>query len=1154
MLRKPSSWVRTFLFGRLLPILAMLLLLGCSSGSDSAEPLAPSITTQPASTTVVLGAPASFSVMASGGGALSYQWQKDGAALGGQTSSTLRIPAASAQDAGSYAVTVTAVNRGREASTTSQPAQLHVNVPPVITLQPASAFADLYGTAVFAVEAAGNGTLGYQWQKDGVDLPGQTHAVLILHEVGVAQAGAYRVVVSNTLNGTVTRTTSQPAELVMLGVDDPVVVQQPANLIEPRGDTATFSVVAVGSGSIEVQWMKDGVPLDKWGPTLSIPSVTDADAGAYKARITNRLPWGTRTIVSMTAILTVHPGTGSFTMAPPIPAVLDLWKGSAGHLVVTIARTDSDLPLQFSLQGAPEGVTGSTEVPGHLDIAVVPIRVAATVLPGVYPLSIRATDGLTTRSQPLTLIVLGPSQPAAEATATGSFSIFDAPPTLVIPAGAPTGIRNRPALKLVLLRDRQTKSIDVSLLDPPAGISGSASFPFVSTRADYDIGLLPINVAASVVPKTYALTVQATDHTTTVTRGFVLTVQSQGEVPPMSGYMFRYQNYNLDGTLKDCPVEPAGETTFRGVNYLLHKLPSNRDSIKFNDKKYTVYSFVPEHMTIDHAYHNDPQNYFDQANMKAFGLKADIPQDTINGGKNSTLTLASGVLSGGWVYQAVNDQDTTGKSAFFIPNRPNTKDGEKNEWHHDGLTENVIWLADTCLNRTQDFAHMIQYGWSLKSPIAKDPVVWRNLKANGTDQWPYPEFWGYILKPGTSITNHFTQTVKGDYPVDDIDTKIHEVSTVATYKDPDGKTCPTDTYPFPSPVPWLKKGAFMQYLPAPGFRMNLLRAYTPAGSYTPLGNTSGLFIRGQKDVGSVEFPAVLDSTGKAVQPFPIVVQTWDDSQRFTVLNKFPEDSDDLVAAVITDYPGLEWYNLANVFLPGKAGVVTSQEHYTVDDNITPQNDRQSDMWLGFRGETVESVSQWDEGPGHLDLGGQANKPYMLGGSVSFNVAGKIFYSFRAEHSNSFIIIPRTANELDDKLYTITFFADLGDGKYLKMGSLSWEYKLWKVTTDVAGMEPKWAQAAATDKGLMVPKIDVNTAFPWKATAPNYRYEGDNGTVITFIQDMAKKWKNNSISWGLDGTGYANTLGGRVTRYKISAEMGKPELKILVVISDGKTPL
>lgn len=68
---------------------------------------APTITTQPTSETVALGASASFSVAASGDGTLSYQWYKGYTAISGATGASYTIASVTAEDAGSYDVVVT---------------------------------------------------------------------------------------------------------------------------------------------------------------------------------------------------------------------------------------------------------------------------------------------------------------------------------------------------------------------------------------------------------------------------------------------------------------------------------------------------------------------------------------------------------------------------------------------------------------------------------------------------------------------------------------------------------------------------------------------------------------------------------------------------------------------------------------------------------------------------------------------------------------------------------------------------------------------------------------------------------------------------------------------------------------------------------------
>lgn len=99
---------------------------------------APSISSQPASTTVSVGQPASFSVTASGTAPLSYQWQRNSANISGATSSTYTINSTTLSDSGAQFRCVVTNSFG---SVTSNQAQLTVvsNSPPSVTItQPAS--------------------------------------------------------------------------------------------------------------------------------------------------------------------------------------------------------------------------------------------------------------------------------------------------------------------------------------------------------------------------------------------------------------------------------------------------------------------------------------------------------------------------------------------------------------------------------------------------------------------------------------------------------------------------------------------------------------------------------------------------------------------------------------------------------------------------------------------------------------------------------------------------------------------------------------------------------------------------------------------------------------------------------------------------------
>ena len=70
--------------------------------------------------------------------------------------------------------------------------------PPTIAAAPQSQQTGAGGEVTLSVVAGGVGPFTYQWQKDGVAVPGATAASLALGAVGVGQAGSYTVVVGNS--------------------------------------------------------------------------------------------------------------------------------------------------------------------------------------------------------------------------------------------------------------------------------------------------------------------------------------------------------------------------------------------------------------------------------------------------------------------------------------------------------------------------------------------------------------------------------------------------------------------------------------------------------------------------------------------------------------------------------------------------------------------------------------------------------------------------------------------------------------------------------------------------------------------------------------------------------------------------------------------
>ena len=100
--------------------------------------VAPSITTQPASQTIVTGQTATFSVVATGTAPLTYQWSMNGTPIGGATSSSYTTPAETTSNSGAQFTVFVSNSVGN--TTSNPPATLTVNASPTpgIQVNPAS--------------------------------------------------------------------------------------------------------------------------------------------------------------------------------------------------------------------------------------------------------------------------------------------------------------------------------------------------------------------------------------------------------------------------------------------------------------------------------------------------------------------------------------------------------------------------------------------------------------------------------------------------------------------------------------------------------------------------------------------------------------------------------------------------------------------------------------------------------------------------------------------------------------------------------------------------------------------------------------------------------------------------------------------------------
>ncbi len=312
--------------------------------------VAPSVTSQPISQSILTGQTATFSVTASGTAPLSYQWKKNGVAITGATSASYTTPAETNSDSGAQFSAVVSNSAG---TATSNNAVLTVTTNPIgpsITTQPSNQtiFANL--TATFSVLANGTSPLSYQWRKNGVAIPGATSTSYTTPAETTSDSGSlFSVVVSNSVGSV----TSNNASLTVN--PDPVapsITSQPASQTITAGQTATFSVTASGTAPLSYQWQKNGAAIGgATSASYTTPAETMADNGAqFSVVVTNSA--GTAT--SNNAVLTVNAVAPSITAQPANRTI------TAGQTAAFSVTASGTAPLSYQWQKNGSAIGGAT--------------------------------------------------------------------------------------------------------------------------------------------------------------------------------------------------------------------------------------------------------------------------------------------------------------------------------------------------------------------------------------------------------------------------------------------------------------------------------------------------------------------------------------------------------------------------------------------------------------------------------------------------------------------------------------------------------------------------------------------------------------------------------------------------------------------------
>lgn len=265
----------------------------------------PTILRQPETQLISLGNTLTLYVIAYSSSPLFYKWKKNGIDIPGATSATYSIPSVTFADTGSYTVEVynglgSVLSAVAVVNVISTPVFInYVTIPATLDTVPI-----LNGSAFSITANVTGGALEYQWQKNGIDIPGATSATFAISSVVPGDSGSYRITYKNP---TIPIFTPAPSAITVQVINSPYIITQPTSIFVALGGSGTFTVDASGTSPLSYQWYKQGSGpiLGATSNSLTLSPVTPLDDGSYYVIITN--PYGSVTSNTVTLTVVIAP-------------------------------------------------------------------------------------------------------------------------------------------------------------------------------------------------------------------------------------------------------------------------------------------------------------------------------------------------------------------------------------------------------------------------------------------------------------------------------------------------------------------------------------------------------------------------------------------------------------------------------------------------------------------------------------------------------------------------------------------------------------------------------------------------------------------------------------------------------------------------------
>ena len=221
---------------------------------------------------------------ADGLGAFSYQWLRNGVAIGGATASTYTLGDADVGTQISVQVSYTDSHGTNESLTSAQTAPVaNMNEPPTgsVTISGSPTEDQTLTASNTLADADGMGVVSYQWQRDGVDIVGAAGSTYTLGDADVDTTIA--VVASYTDGSGTNESVTSSGVGPVANVNDPAVGVPTITGTVTEDQTLTAGTAGIsdsdGLGTFSYQWLRNGVAIT--GATNSTYTLGDADVDTH---------------------------------------------------------------------------------------------------------------------------------------------------------------------------------------------------------------------------------------------------------------------------------------------------------------------------------------------------------------------------------------------------------------------------------------------------------------------------------------------------------------------------------------------------------------------------------------------------------------------------------------------------------------------------------------------------------------------------------------------------------------------------------------------------------------------------------------------------------------------------------------------------------